>query len=81
MKFWLKLPELTNNERRGICKRIAITCWFIWKNRNAIVFKNKQYNMDLILTNACRLIKELKAMNPSKNMEELSREKEGCDPP
>lgn len=64
----------------GYAKKITITCWFIWKNKNAIIFENKQYNMDLILTNACRLIKELKVMNLPRNTEGLNRKKDGWDP-
>lgn len=37
MKYWLTLTNVTNKERLWICERITITCWFIWKSKNAII--------------------------------------------
>lgn len=70
---------MKNKDRKWMCKIIFIYCWQIWKNRNRMIFKGKQLNIDLILSIACKLVKDLETMNRDREKEKA--EKSSQTPP
>lgn len=63
------MEEITNKERKWICECISMYCWTIWKHKNDIIFNGKQWNINLLLSNACRLIKDLGVLAGTQEME------------